>query len=170
MKKKVFVALFVVAAFAGLSYVSAKACDKKDKSCYAGLPLNLKLSKEQKAKIEDIQDECKKSRVKTMADIKAIRIDLNALLRKDSIDKAAVDAKVDEIADQVKKAMKTNMDCKVKTLSLLDAGQKDVYLESNDDYGDGEHHYGGEKSGKMGCEKKDKKPCDMKGMGSDDKK
>lgn len=178
MKKKMFVALFVITAFAGLSYVSAKACDKKDKSCYAGLPLNLKLSKEQKAKIEDIQDECKKSRIKTMADIKAARIDLNALLRKDSIDKAAVDAKVDEIADQVKKAMKTKMDCKVRILSLLDAEQKNVYLESHDDCCEGEHHDCGEKGGKMVCEKKGKKPCDMKGkkpcdmkgMGSDSKK
>lgn len=180
MKKKVFVTLFVVSAFAALSHVSAIAhsghdhskmtCEKKGETCCAGLPENLKLTKEQKTKVGDIMDECKKSEIKTMADIKAARIDLNALLKKDSIDKAAVDAKVDEISDQIKKAMKTKMDCKVKILSLLDAEQKKVYLESSDEYCEGEHHDCGEKGGHMGCEKKVKKPCDMKGMGSEDKK
>jgi len=62
------------------------------------------------------------------------------------------------------------MDCKVRILSLLDAEQKNVYLESHDDCCEGEHHDCGEKGGKMDCEKKGKKPCDMKGMGSDSKK
>ncbi|MBM2838233.1 MAG: hypothetical protein HW415_858, partial [Deltaproteobacteria bacterium] len=153
MKKKMFVALFVIAAFAGLSYVSAmadskKACDKKGDSCCAGLPENLKLTKEQKAKFEECSNECKKFKIKNTADIKTVRVDLDALLKKDSIDKVAVDAKVDEIAELIKKALKYKMDCKLKMLSNLDAEQKKVYLES--DCCDGERHYGGEKGGKMG--------------------
>lgn len=175
MKKKMFVTLFVIAAFAGLSYVSAKACDKKDKSSHAGHYSNLKLSKEQKAKIEDIHNECKKSDIKAGTDMKTARVDLNSLLKKDAIDKAAVDAKVDEISDQIKKAIKAKIDCKIKILSLLDAEQKKTFLESGEscDEGEyGEHHDSCAKGGKHGCETKDKdkKPCDMKGMGSDDKK
>ena len=172
--KKLFVTMFVVVAFAGLSYVSAmadskKGCDKKGgDSCCAGLPATLKLTKEQKAKFEECSDECKKFKIKNTADIKAVRVDVDALLKKDSIDKAAVDAKIDEIAELIKKALKHKMECKIKMLSNLDAEQKKVYLES--DCCDGERHEGGEKGGKMGCDKKDKKPCDMKGMGSDDKK
>lgn len=166
MKKKLFVTLFVVAAFAGLSYVSAiadsrKGCEKRGGSCRSGIPANLKLTKEQKAKFEEIWDECKKSRIKTTADIKTARIDLNALLKKDSIDKAAVDAKVNEIGDLIKKALKDKIDCKVKTLSILDADQKKAYLES-DDCCDGEHHDCCGEGGR-GCESKGKKPCDMKG-------
>lgn len=174
MKKKMLVAMFVVAAFAGLSYVSAiadsrKACEKKGgDTCCAGLPSTLKLTKEQKAKFEECSDDCKKFKIKNAADIKALRVDIDALLKKDTIDKAAVDAKVDEIGELIKKALKHKMDCKIKMLGNLDAEQKKIYLEA--DCCDGEHHEGGEKGGKMGCEKKDKKPCDMKGMGSEEKK
>jgi len=178
VKKKLFVTLLVVAAFAGLTYVSAvadgkKTCDKKGKSCCAGIPESLKLTKEQKAKFEDIQDECKKVGIKTGADMKAARIDLNSLLKKNPIDKAAVDAKINEIAEQIKNAIKAKTDCKIKKLALLDADQMKAFLESGDCCDDMEH---GEKDccrkdgGKMGCETNGKMSHDMKGMGSEDKK
>jgi Spy/CpxP family protein refolding chaperone len=153
MRKKLFVTLFVVAAFASLSYVSAiadsrKACDKKKDDCCA-LPASIKLSKEQKAKVEDIQAECRKAKIQTAADIKTARIDLNTLLKKDPIDKAAVDAKVSEIGDLVKKALKDKYECKLKTLSILDAEQKKAFLE----------HDCCEKGGRYGCETKGEKPC-----------
>lgn len=193
MRKKLFITLFIATAFAGLSYVSAiadggKGCEKKGDSCCAGIPSNLKLSKEQKAKVEDIQAECKKSKIKSAADIKAVRIDLNALLKKDAIDKSAVDAKVNEIGDLIKKALRDKTDCKVKILSILDAEQKKAYLESDDSCGERDHHECGmkggpdcckrgddcckkgedccKKEGKGGCDVKGKKAHDMKGMGS----
>jgi len=174
MRKKFIATLFIIAAFSGMSYVSAiadskKACDKKGDFCCAGLPANLKLTKEQKAKVEDIQTECKKVKIQVAADIKIAKIDLNSLLKKDTIDNAAVDAKVNEIGDLIKKSLKSKYDCKVKILSILDAEQKKIYLESSDDYSEGEHHDCGEKGGKMGCEKKGKKPSDIKGMGSSEK-
>lgn len=196
--KKIFSTLLVVTVFASLSYVSAiadtkKGCDRKGKgeSCCADMSADLKLTKEQKAKLEDIMTECKKSKIRTTADIKTARIDLNTLLKKDSIDKAAVDAKVDEIGNLIKKALKAKMDCKVKTLAILDAEQKKAYLES-DDCGEGEHHDCGgkgghdcgkkhddccgkgedccKKEGKGGCDVKGKKAHDMKGMKSEEKK
>ncbi|MDO8446417.1 MAG: Spy/CpxP family protein refolding chaperone [Deltaproteobacteria bacterium] len=165
MRKKFIATLFIIAAFSGMSYVSAiadtkKGCEKKGDSCTA----NLKLTKEQKTKVEDIQTECKKVKIQAAADIKIARIDLNSLLKKDTIDNAAVDAKVNEIGDLIKKSLKSKYECKVKILSVLDAEQKKVYLESSDDCSEGEHHDCGEKGGKMGCEKKGKKPSDTKGM------
>lgn len=178
MRKKFIATLFIITAFSGMSNVSAiadskKGCEKKEDSCCAGLPENLKLTKEQKAKVEDIQTECKKAKIQTVADIKTARIDLNSLLKKDTIDNAAVDAKVNEIGDLIKKSLKSKYECKVKILSILDADQKKSFLEH--DCCDGEHQ-GGEgkhdccdKGGRPGCEKKGKKPCDMKGMGSSEK-
>lgn len=223
--KKIFSTLFVVMVFASLSYVSAiadtkKGCDRKEKgeSGCAEMPANLKLTKEQKAKLEDVMTECKKSKIRNSADIKTARIDLDVLLKKESIDKAAVDAKVDELGNLIKRALKAKMDCKVKALAILDAEQKKAYLEADHD-GDGDHECGmkgghdcgkkhddccgkgkecckkneecckgtpdcckrgddcckkGEdcckKEGKGGCDVKDKKSHDMKGMKSDDKK
>lgn len=162
MKKRLFVTMFAAMAFAGMSYVSAiadgkKACDKKGDSC-CELSASLKLSKEQKAKAEEFQTECKKAKIQATADIKTARIDLSTLLKKDTIDKAAVDAKVNEIGDFIKKALKEKYECKVKILSILDAEQKKAFLEH--DCCDGEHgdHDCGGKRG--GCEKREKK---MKG-------
>lgn len=171
MRKKFIATLFIIAAFSGMSYVSAiadskKGCDKKGDSSCAGLPANLKLTKEQKAKVEDLQTECKKAKIQTTADIKTARIDLNSLLKKDTIDNAAVDAKVNEIGDLIKKSLKSKYECKVKILSVLDAEQKKSFLEH--DGGDGEHDCC-DKGGRPGCEKKGEKPCDMKGMGSSEK-
>lgn len=165
--KKIFTTLLAVAVFASMSYVSAmadtkKACDRKEKGACSGAMADLKFTKEQKAKLEDIMTECKKSKIRTSADIKTVRIDLDALLKKDSIDKAAVDAKVEELGNLVKKALKAKMDCKVKALAILDAEQRKAYLESDHDC-DGDHHDCGMKSGRD-CRKKDDDCC---GKGKD---
>ncbi len=154
-----------------MSYVSAiadskKGCEKKGDSGCAGLPANLKLTKEQKAKVEDIQTECKKAKIQAAADIKTARIDLNSLLKKDTIDITTVNAKVNEIGDLIKKSLKSKYECKVKILSILDTDQKKSFLEHDDGEGD---HDCCDKGGRPGCEKKGKKPCDMKGMGSSEK-
>src|SRR3972149_11555550 len=172
MRKKLIATLFIIAAFSSMSYVSAiadskKGCEKKGDSCTA----NLKLTKEQKVKVEDIETECKKAKIQTTAGIKTARIDLNSLLKKDTIDNAAVNAKVNEIGDLIKKSLKSKYECKVKILSILDAEQKKSFLEH--DGCDGEHHDGGDgehdccdKGGHPGCEKRGEKPCDMKGKGA----
>lgn len=171
MRKKFIATLFIIAAFSGMSYVSAiadskKACDKKGDFCCAGLPANLKLTKEQKAKVEDIQTECKKVKIQVAADIKIAKIDLNSLLKKDTIDNAAVDAKVNEIGDLIKKSLKSKYECKVKILSILDAEQKKSFLEHDGDEG---KHDSCDKDERPDCEKKGKKPYDVKGMGSSEK-
>lgn len=163
MRKKLFVALVVMVSFAGLSYAMMGG------STCPTLPKEIKLTREQKSKFDEINLECKKASVKLHADIKVARLDLHALLKKDSIDKTAIDAKVNDIAELIKKAMKNDIDCKVKTLSLLDSEQKKVYLESMHDHcGDG-HHHGHPEKGGYSCETKKERPAGMKGMGSSEK-
>lgn len=159
MRKKIVFSLFLAMAFIGLGYLSAtadmkKGCDKKKGAC--DISEKLKLTKEQKAKIEEFRDECKKSRIKADAEIATIRIDLKALLRKENIDTGAVDAKVNELGDLIKKELKAKYDCKIKTLSLLDAEQKKVFLESDDCCGMGEGRGHG-RYGKEGCGEGDMK-------------
>ncbi|OHB44852.1 MAG: hypothetical protein A2178_01620 [Planctomycetes bacterium GWC2_49_10] len=161
MRKKIVISLFLLAAFIGYGYLPAhadrKGCDKKKGAC--DISEKLKLTKEQKAKVEEMRDECRKSRIKADAEIETIRIDLKALLRNESIDKGAVDAKVNELGDLIKKEVKAKYDCKIKTISLLDAEQKKVFLESDDccGMGEGRHHKWYGKGGRGGCDIKEKK-------------
>ena len=153
MRKKVVLSLFLLTVFVVSGYLSAnadmkKGCDKKKGAC--DISENLKLSKEQKAKFDDIKDECKKSRIKAGADIKA-------LLRKENIDKGAVEAKVNELGDLIKKELKAKYDCKLRALSILDAEQKKLFLDSDCcGMSEGRHHGGYGKAGHGGCDMKGK--------------
>ena len=170
--KKMFILLLAVAVFAGISQLPALAegrggCEKRGgKHC--AISEKLKLTKEQKVKFEEIQTECEKAMIKGKADIETTRIDLYALLKKEKIDKAAVDAKVNELGDLIKKGLKNRIECKVKLLSILDAEQKKEFLES-DCHGEGEHHFWGkerhhgDEGEHRGCEREREGGGEMKG-------
>lgn len=172
--KKIIAALLVVMSVAGISYMSvvADACDGKKKGDVVcpWVPSNMKLTKDQKTKLEEIWTDCKKSKMITRSDIGKVKTALNSLLAKEPVDKAAVDAKVDEIANLIGKALKVKMDCKVKTLALLDSEQRKTYLDSDDSNCDDDHHDCCVKDG-HGCTTKDKSAvCDHKGKKTHDMK
>lgn len=84
----------------------------------------LGLSDAQIAELEDLKNDCKKGCILQGAQLKVAKMELHDLFKQDSIDKAAVDSKVNEILEMKGKKLREKIDLKIKAIEILTPEQR----------------------------------------------
>lgn len=116
--KPILVTTAVMILVLGLA-VTAPAQRKKSKPEEPKAKSELKLSEEQKQRLADIHRQGAKERIRLNAERQIARIELSELLQSDHADKAALDRKIDQLADLSRQMTQNRLHTMAESRSVL---------------------------------------------------
>jgi|GEM_PF-5467795 len=116
--KRILVATTVTALVLGLT-LTALAQRKKVKREEPKMKAELKLSDEQKQKLSAIHRQSAKERIRLNAERQIAHIELQELLQSDRPDQAAVDRKIDQLAELDRQSTQNRLQSRVASRSVL---------------------------------------------------